>query len=207
MLAVEKYFPDLAPVQAALIRQMAPLYRRWNEHINLISRKDVDQLYERHILHALAIAKAAQLADGAEILDAGTGGGFPGIPLAIMFPQCRFTLVDSIGKKVAAVQKIAAALSLHNVKTVQARVETLPQKFDFVVSRAVADLSTLMGWTWSKISPGNRSSIPNGMLCLKGGDLSEELKGIPQKIFVIALSDFFDEKFFETKKIVYIPKS
>jgi 16S rRNA (guanine527-N7)-methyltransferase len=206
LLAVEKYFPDLTPVQAALLRQLEPLYRRWNEHINLISRKDVDRLYERHVLHSLAIAKAVQLTDGAKILDAGTGGGFPGIPLAIMFPQCRFTLVDSIGKKITVVQKIADALSLHNVQTIQARVETLPQKFDFVVSRAVADLSTFVGWTWDKIIPGSCSSIPNGILCLKGGDLSEELKGIQQKASIIALSDFFDEEFFETKKIVYIPK-
>jgi 16S rRNA (guanine527-N7)-methyltransferase len=206
LLTVEKYFPGLAPDRRLLLRRLEPLYRRWNERINLISRKDIGSLYERHVLHSLAIAKVAQLADGATILDAGTGGGFPGIPLAIVFPQCRFTLVDSVGKKVAAVQEIAGELSLQNVQVVRARVEALPQKFDFVVSRAVADLPTFVGWTWRKINPGNRSSIPNGMLYLKGGDLSEELSGIPQKSRVIALSDFFSEEFFETKKIVYIEK-
>ncbi|MDR3189320.1 MAG: 16S rRNA (guanine(527)-N(7))-methyltransferase RsmG [Prevotellaceae bacterium] len=207
MLVVEKYFPNLAPDRRLLLRQLEPLYRRWNERINLISRKDIDQLYERHVLHSLAIAKVAQLADGATALDVGTGGGFPGIPLAIMFPQCRFTLVDSVGKKVMAVRQIADELKLRNVQTVQARVEALPQKFDFVVSRAVADLSTFVGWTWDKIIAGSRSSIPNGILYLKGGDLSEELSGIPQKASVIAISDFFSEAFFETKKVVYVRKT
>jgi 16S rRNA (guanine527-N7)-methyltransferase len=206
LLIVEKYFPDLAPDRRQLLRRLEPLYRRWNERINLISRKDIGCLYERHVLHSLAIAKVARLVDGATILDAGTGGGFPGVPLAIMFPQCRFTLADSIGKKVAAVQEIVGELSLQNVQVVRARVETLPQAFDFVVSRAVADLPTFVGWTWSKIIPGNRSSIPNGMLYLKGGDLSEELNRVPQKSRVIALSDFFSEEFFETKKIVYMKK-
>ncbi|MDR3366393.1 MAG: 16S rRNA (guanine(527)-N(7))-methyltransferase RsmG, partial [Prevotellaceae bacterium] len=163
MLAVEKYFPDLAPNSLRQLRQLEPLYRRWNERLNLISRRDIDGLYERHVLHSLAIAKVAQLANEATVLDAGTGGGFPGIPLAIAFPQCRFTLADSVGKKVAAVKEIAAALGLRNVQVVQARVEALPQKFDFVVSRAVAELSTFVGWTWDKIVPGSRSSIPNGI--------------------------------------------
>jgi 16S rRNA (guanine527-N7)-methyltransferase len=206
VLTVEKYFPNLAPDRRLLLRRLEPLYRCWNERINLISRKDIDRLYERHVLHSLAIAKVAQLADGAAVLDAGTGGGFPGIPLAIMFPQCRFVLADSIGKKIAAVREIADALGLRNVQTVQARVEALPQKFDFVASRAVADLSTFVGWTWGKIIPGGQSSIANGILYLKGGDLSEELSEIPQKTHVFALSEFFSEDFFETKKIVYVEK-
>jgi 16S rRNA (guanine527-N7)-methyltransferase len=203
---IRKYFPDFTPAQVAQLQQLEPLYRCWNERLNLISRKDVDMLYERHVLHSLAIAKAAQLADGAKILDVGTGGGFPGIPLSIALPQCRFTLVDSIGKKVAAVREIAHALRLSNVQVVQARAETLPQKFDFVVSRAVADLPTFAGWVWSKIATGGHSSIPNGILYLKGGDLTGELKGVAQKAVVIAISDFFDEAFFETKKIVYIKR-
>ncbi|MDR0415336.1 MAG: 16S rRNA (guanine(527)-N(7))-methyltransferase RsmG [Prevotellaceae bacterium] len=204
---IRKYFPALAPAQEALLQQLEPLYRSWNERINLISRKDIDRLYERHVLHSLAIARVVQPADGAEVLDAGTGGGFPGIPLAILFPQCRFTLADSIGKKVAAVREIAAALRLRNVQVVQARVETLTQNFDFVVSRAVADLPTFVGWVWGKVSPGCRGSLPNGILYLKGGDLDEELRRIPQKANVVAISDFFDEEFFETKKVVYIKRS
>lgn len=206
MRIVEKYFPHLSAGCRQQLRELEPLYRRRNEQVNLISRKDIDQLYERHVLHSLAIARVAPPANGATVLDAGTGGGFPGIPLAILFPQCRFTLVDSILKKVAAVQEIADALNLRNVQVVRARIETLPQKFDFVVSRAVADLPTFLGWTWDKITPGNRSAIPNGVLCLKGGNLSEELKGVRQKSRVIAIADFFCEEFFETKKIVYVEK-
>jgi 16S rRNA (guanine527-N7)-methyltransferase len=199
-----KYFPDFTPEQVSLLQQLEPLYRSWNERINLISRKDIGRLYERHVLHSLAIAKVVQPAEGTEILDAGTGGGFPGIPLAIVLPQCRFTLVDSVGKKIAAAREIASALRLRNVQTAQARAEALTQKFDFVVGRAVADLPTFVGWIGDKITPGSRSSIPNGALYLKGGDLSEELKGVPQKTDIIAISDFFGEEFFETKKIVYI---
>jgi 16S rRNA (guanine527-N7)-methyltransferase len=199
-----RYFPDFTPEQVSLLQQLEPLYRSWNERINLISRKDIDRLYERHVLHSLAIAKVVQPAEGTEVLDAGTGGGFPGIPLAIAFPQCRFTLVDSVGKKVAAAREIVSALRLRNVQAAQARAEALTRKFDFVVSRAVADLPTFVGWIGDKITPGSRSSIPNGALYLKGGDLSEELKGVPQKTDVIAISDFFGEEFFETKKIVYI---
>lgn len=206
MLIVEKYFPDLAPDRELLLRQLEPLYRRWNERINLISRRDAGYLYERHVLHSLAIAGVAHFADGTAIMDAGTGGGFPGVPLAIMFPQCRFTLVDSVAKKVTAVQEIVGALGLQNVQVLRARVEALPQKFDFVVSRAVADLSIFVGWTWSSIIPGSRSAIPNGILYLKGGDLREELGRIQQKSRVIEIADFFGEEFFETKKIVYIKK-
>lgn len=206
MLIVEKYFPDLAPDRKLLLRQLEPLYRCWNERINLISRRDAGYLYERHVLHSLAIAGVAHFADGTAIMDAGTGGGFPGVPLAIMFPQCRFTLVDSVAKKVTAVQEIVGALGLQNVQVLRARVEALPQKFDFVVSRAVADLSIFVGWTWSSIIPGSRSSIPNGILYLKGGDLREELGRVQQKSRVIEIADFFGEEFFETKKIVYIKK-
>ncbi|MDR1022546.1 MAG: 16S rRNA (guanine(527)-N(7))-methyltransferase RsmG [Prevotellaceae bacterium] len=206
MNCIRKYFPDLTPAQVALLQRLEPLYRSWNERLNLISRKDIDRLYERHVLHSLAIAKAAQFADGTKMLDAGTGGGFPGIPLSIALPQCRFTLADSVGKKVAAVQEIASALRLNNVQVVQTRVEALPQKFDFVVSRAVADLPTFAGWVWDKIIPGGQCSIPNGILYLKGGDLTEELKGVAQEASVMAISDFFDEAFFETKKIVHVKK-
>ncbi len=204
MHIITKYFPDLTPLQTEQLSRLEELYRYWNERINLISRKDIEQLYERHILHSLAIAKVAQFADGARILDVGTGGGFPGIPLAIMFPQCSFTLVDSIGKKIMVVNEVAKALALHNVSALQARAEALPQKFDFVVSRAVTDLPTFMTWVWGKIISGGNSSIPNGILYLKGGDLAEELKPIRQPLRITSLSDFFEEEFFETKKMVYV---
>ncbi len=204
MSLITKYFPEITPLQAAQFAQLGELYRYWNERINLISRKDVDQLYERHVLHSLAIAKTVAFAAGAKILDVGTGGGFPGIPLAIMFPQCAFTLVDSIGKKIMVVSEVAKALKLQNVSALQARAETLPQKFDFVVSRAVTDLPTFVRWVWSKIAAGGSSSLPNGILYLKGGDLADELKPIKQPLSITPLSDFFEEEFFETKKVVYV---
>ncbi|MDR2938011.1 MAG: 16S rRNA (guanine(527)-N(7))-methyltransferase RsmG [Prevotellaceae bacterium] len=206
MRSITQYFPNLTPQQAEQFAQLGELYRYWNERINLISRKDIELLYERHVLHSLAIAKACTFAPGARILDVGTGGGFPGIPLAIMFPQCRFMLVDSIGKKIMVVSEVAKALALQNVTALQARAETLPQHFDFVVSRAVTDLPTFMGWVWSKIARGGSSSLPNGILYLKGGDLSEELKPIKQPLTITPLSDFFSEEFFETKKVVYVAK-
>ena len=201
-----KYFPDLAPQQLTQLAQLDELYRYWNNRINLISRKDIEQLYERHVLHSLAIAKVCTFADGAKILDVGTGGGFPGIPLAIMFPQCAFTLVDSIGKKIMVVSEVAKALDLQNVTPIQARVETLSQKFDFAVSRAVTDLPTFMKWVGRKIECGGGSTLANGVLCLKGGDLSEELKPVRQSVVVTPISDFFEEEFFETKMVVYVAK-
>ncbi len=206
MQIISKYFTNLTPEQNKQFAQLDELYRHWNERINLISRKDIEQLYERHILHSLAIVKVTTFADGAKILDVGTGGGFPGIPLAIMFPQCSFMLVDSIGKKIMVVNEVANALGLKNVAALQVRAETLPQKFDFVVSRAVTDLPTFMSWVWPKIMRGDKSSIPNGILYLKGGDLTEELKPVKQPLSITPLSDFFEEEFFETKKIVYVKK-
>lgn len=206
MFCITKYFPHLTPLQAKQFSQLDEVYRHWNERINLISRKDIEQLYERHVLHSLSIAKVASFADGAKILDVGTGGGFPGIPLAIMFPQCSFTLVDSIGKKIMVVSEVAKALGLQNVNALQARAEALPQKFDFVVSRAVTDLPTFMSWVWSKIVVCGNSNIPNGILYLKGGDLTDELKPVKQQLRITPLSDFFEEEFFETKKIVYVKK-
>jgi len=206
MNIISKYFPNLTPQQVVQLAQLHELYRYWNERINLISRKDIDHLYERHVLHSLAIAKAVTFAGGANIVDVGTGGGFPGIPLAVMFPQCSFTLVDSIGKKVMVVGEVAKALALHNVATLQARAEALPQRFDFAVSRAVTNLPTFIGWVWSKLVGGGSSSLANGILYLKGGDLDEELRPVKQPLRVIPLSDFFSEEFFETKKVVYVKK-
>jgi 16S rRNA (guanine527-N7)-methyltransferase len=206
MRLIAKYFPEASPLQAKQFAQLDGLYRYWNERINLISRKDIGQLYERHVLHSLAIAKAVAFADGARILDVGTGGGFPGIPLAIMYPQCAFTLVDSIGKKIMVVQEVAKALGLRNVHALHARAEALPQTFDFVVSRAVTTLPTFMGWVWGKVAAGGSSSLPNGILYLKGGDLTEELKPIGQPLSITPLSDFFEEAFFETKKVVYVAR-
>ncbi len=200
-----KYFPALKKEQVERFRQLEPLYSEWNAQINVISRKDFSEFYERHVLHSLGIAKLMKFVDGTSVLDVGTGGGFPGIPLAIMFPGSRFHLVDSIGKKIKVVQNVADALGLENVKAQQIRAEQLTTKYDFVVSRAVTRLPEFVPWVQKNISRTQLNSLPNGILYLKGGDLGAELKPYRKRVFVQELSNYFQEPFFETKKVVHLP--
>ena len=201
---VFKYFPNLSEQQQNQFAKLEALYQDWNLKINVVSRKDIVELYLRHVLHSLGIAKVLELKEGAEILDVGTGGGFPGIPLAILFPKTRFTLVDSIGKKIRVVNEVVAGLELKNVKAIHSRVEDVPGQYDFIVSRAVAAMPTFVHWTRGKIKKKSSHALRNGILYLKGGDLSEELKDY-QNAQIFPLSDYFEEPFYETKKIVYLP--
>ncbi|WP_138993491.1 16S rRNA (guanine(527)-N(7))-methyltransferase RsmG [Larkinella sp. C7] len=203
---IKKYFPDLTARQLEQFAALDDLYRHWNAQINVISRQDIDSLYEKHVLHSLGIAKVIQFVPGTEILDVGTGGGFPGIPLAILFPLVDFHLVDSIGKKIKVVTEISSALGLTNVKAEQARVEHLESTYDFVVSRAVTRLQPFMGWVRYKILKTGNNKLRNGVLYLKGGDISEELAEVQEKHRLYELSTYFDEPFFETKKVIYLPK-
>lgn len=204
---IDKYFcQELSAEQKNRFSHLGALYADWNSRINVISRKDMDQFYVRHVLHSLAIARVCRFDSGARILDVGTGGGFPGIPLAIMFPEARFTLADSIGKKITVVKGVAESLGLNNVMAVNARVETLPDTYDYVVSRAVTDMKAFLGWTWKKIDSGKHGSLNSGVLYLKGGDLSEELSRAGRPYELYNISDMFTEDFFETKKVVYIKK-
>ncbi len=198
------YFPDLTRSQRAQFAQLEALYTDWNAKINVISRKDIDSLYEKHVLHALAIAKVQAFLPDAQILDVGTGGGFPGIPLAILFPETQFTLVDVIGKKIKVVEAIAEALELKNVSARQQRAAQVPGHFDFVVSRAVTNMSDFASWVNGKFRSKSRHELQNGILYLKGGNLTEELADFP-KSKQYDISTFFHEEFFETKKVVYIP--
>lgn len=207
MEIIEKYFPGLTQEQLERFAALYGLYAEWNAKINVVSRKDMEQLYERHVLHSLAIAKVCRFAPGAEVMDVGSGGGFPGIPLAVLFPEARFTLVDSIGKKVTVMRGVAEALGLDNVRALNMRAEQVGGKFDYVVSRAVTDMPTFLGWTWDKVRPGQAGTLPNGILYLKGGDLAEELAATGKKYTLYDIPDFFSEEFFETKKIVYLCKS
>ena len=200
------YFPHLTDEQRAQFTALDGLYRDWNAKINVISRQDIDALYEKHVLHSLGIAKIVQFKPGTEILDVGTGGGFPGIPLAILFPMVKFHLVDSIGKKITVVNGVAESLGLTNVRAGQVRAEQISETYDFVVSRAVTRLKPFMGWMRYKILKRGNNDIPNGVLYLKGGDLTDELAEIPDKRTVYNLSDYFTGEFFETKKIVHIQK-
>lgn len=201
---VYQYFPNLSREQIARIDALAGLYADWNTRINVVSRKDIDQLYLRHVLHSLGIARVHEFAPGLEVLDVGTGGGFPGIPLAILFPQTRFTLVDAIGKKIRVAQEVISGLGLSNATARQTRVEDMKEQYDFIVSRAVAAMPTFVHWTRGRIRKESRDSIPNGILYLKGGDLTAELAPYPQaKVF--PLNRYFSEPFFETKKVVYLP--
>ncbi|HAS40613.1 MAG TPA: 16S rRNA (guanine(527)-N(7))-methyltransferase RsmG [Microscillaceae bacterium] len=199
-----KYFPDLTEEQKAQFLKMNELYQDWNLKINVVSRKDVDLLYERHVLHSLAIAKIIQFKPGTKVLDLGTGGGFPGIPLAVMFPKVEFFLVDSIAKKIKVVNEVIAGLDLTNIKAEQMRVEKVDDDFDFIVSRAVAPLKTLYNWSRDKFYKMYSHDLKNGYLLLKGGDLTEELAEVKRPKKVFNLSDYFEEEFFETKKIVYM---
>jgi len=205
MELINKYFPDLTDLQREKFSRLEELYQDWNAKVNVISRQDIDTLYERHVLHSLGIAKVLQFKSGTSILDVGTGGGFPGIPLAIMFPEAQFHLVDSIGKKIRVVQEIATALDLKNVKAEQVRAERLDDSYEFVVSRAVTRITPFVGWVRKNISRNSFHSLRNGILYLKGGDLTEELAELNMKTKSYDLSEFFQEEFFETKKVVYVP--
>jgi len=199
-----KYFPNLTDEQKSQFQQLETLYKEWNEKINVISRKDIDEFYERHVLHSLGIAKIMEFADGTKVLDIGTGGGFPGIPLAILFPNVEFTLVDSIGKKITVVKGVAESLGLKNVKAYHERAEKIKDKFHFVVSRAVTQMPVFLRWLKGKFEKEQFNLKHNGVLYLKGGDLGEELAGIKCEIY--NLKDQFGEEFFDTKKVVYLSK-
>lgn len=199
-----KYFPEITPAQQAQFAQLQDLYILWNSQINVISRKDIDLLYERHVLHSLGIAKVMPFLPGEHVLDVGTGGGFPGIPLAILFPDTNFHLVDSIGKKIKVVTEVAAALGLTNVKATHARAEEIKQQFDFVVSRAVTQLKDFYPWVKGKFSKKSNNKLPNGILYLKGGDLTQEIADAGLAVQQYHLKDYFEEEFFETKQVIYV---
>ena len=198
-----KYFPDLLEKQIKQFSELQDLYNEWNSHINVISRKDMENLYLKHVLHSLAIAKVVSFADGTKVLDVGTGGGFPGIPLAILFPNVEFLLVDSIGKKIKVVNEIANSIGLKNLRAEHKRAEQVNGQFDFVVSRAVTRMKVFQQWVRKRISTKQRNILFNGILYLKGGDLTEELKGI-KNVELYNIPEFFEEEFFETKKVVYL---
>ena len=201
-----KYFPNLTGEQKQQFGQLAKLYAYWNECVNVVSRKDIGNLYEKHVLHSLGIAKVHRFKTGSRVLDAGTGGGFPGIPLAILFPETQFHLADSIGKKIMVAKEVSRTLSLNNTKAEHKRVEQLKGEYDFVVSRAVTRLADFYPLVKNKISEGCDSGLKHGILCLKGGDLKEEIKASKLKrVREFCLSEHFREDFFETKKVVYVP--
>lgn len=199
-----KYFPDLTDIQKKQFQKLDALYHDWNEKINVISRKDIDSLYTKHVLHSLGIAKIMKFEPGTYVLDVGTGGGFPGIPLAILFPETRFYLIDVIAKKIRVVQGVVDALGLKNVKAEQIRAENVKGDFDFIVSRAVTNMPDFVSWVKTKIKKQQKHELKNGILYLKGGDLTEELKDFP-KATQYDLANFFKDEFFETKKVVHLP--
>lgn len=200
-----KYFPDLTAKQVEQFSQLKDLYADWNEKINVISRKDVDHFYERHVLHAMSIAKVMQFEPGTKVLDIGTGGGFPGIPLAILFPDTHFHLVDSIGKKISVVKDVVKKLKLSNVEAQQVRAESLVRKYDFIVSRAVTRFANFLPWVKGKFKKEDFNEFPNGIFLLKGGDIDEEMEEREVSYVTYHLDDYFAEEFFETKKIVFVP--
>lgn len=202
---ISSYFPDLTDIQKEQFSKLLPLYQEWNAKINVISRKDIDNLYINHVLHSLGIAKLTSFKAGAHILDVGTGGGFPGIPLAILFPQTSFHLIDSIGKKITVVKNVAEGVGLKNVRAEQVRAEQVKGEYDFIVSRAVTRLKEFYGWVQGKVRKDSKHSLYNGILYLKGGDLAEELAELKRSHQVFELNTVFREEFFETKKVVYVP--
>jgi 16S rRNA (guanine527-N7)-methyltransferase len=204
---IKKYFPKLTDMQLHCFEQLQGIYSHWNERINVVSRKDIEHLYTRHVLHSLSIARIFTFLPGSDILDVGTGGGFPVVPLAIMFPETNFTAIDSIGKKIKVLEDVAENLKLTNITAKQERAENITGKFDFVTGRAVTNLPDFVGWVKKNI----KHSVPNGIICLKGGDLSDEIQNTvkkyslsPSQIIEYHISDFFEESFFETKKVIYI---
>jgi 16S rRNA (guanine527-N7)-methyltransferase len=204
MEEILNYFPNLSDIQKQQFKKLGQLYPEWNAKINVISRKDIDELYTKHVLHSLAIARIQPFEAGTYVLDVGTGGGFPGIPLAILFPETRFYLIDIISKKIKVVQAVVEALALKNVKAEQMRAENVKGDFDFIVSRAVTNMPDFVSWVKTKIKKQNKHELKNGILYLKGGDLTEELKDFPSaKEYNIA--EFFSDEFFETKKVVHVP--
>lgn len=204
MEEIWKQFPNLTENQRNQFTQLQALYTEWNAKINVISRKDIDELYTRHVLHSLGIAKVMEFQPGASVMDVGTGGGFPGIPLAILFPDTQFYLIDVIGKKIKVVQEVAAALGLTNVKAAQMRAENVQEEFDFIVSRAVTNMPDFVKWVRGKVKKQSKHPLDNGILYLKGGDLTEEL-AVFQRTLLYDLADYFEDPFFETKKVVYLP--
>ena len=202
---IQSYFPESTAEQIAQFEMLPELYSGWNSKINVISRKDIDNIMLHHVLHSLAIARFISFQPGTKILDVGTGGGFPGIPLAIFFPLCNFTLVDSIGKKIMVVKSIAESLGLKNVNAIQSRAEAIEGKFDFVVSRATAPLKDLVDWVKGKVRLEGNNDLKNGLVCLKGGELNEEIKDFAKQVTILPLSSVFKEEFFETKKLLYYP--
>lgn len=205
MTNILKYFPNLTAEQIERFSALDSLYRDWNSKINVISRKDIDNLYEHHVLHSLAIARILRFQPGTDVVDIGTGGGFPGIPLAIMFPECNFTLVDSVGKKIKVASEVAASLGLNNVNFVYDRMENVKQKFDFAVSRAAMSLDLLVKVCRKNINKAGHNALPNGLICLKGGELETEVKAYSRIATLYSVSDFFSEEYFQTKKAVYLP--
>jgi 16S rRNA (guanine527-N7)-methyltransferase len=203
MEEILKQFPNLTEKQKQQFKMLGPLYTEWNARINVISRKDIEELYTRHVLHSLGIAKVMPFKPGARVIDVGTGGGFPGIPLAILFPETEFYLIDVIAKKIKVVQEVANALGLTNVKAEQKRAETVKGEFDFIVSRAVTNMPDFVKWVRGKVKKDQNHDLPNGILYLKGGDLTEELQ-VFQRVTLYNLSDYFTDEFFETKKVVHL---
>jgi len=205
MQQILQYFPELNPEQILRFEKIAPLYQEWNKTVNVIARNEIDSFYEKHILHSLAIAKVIRFSPGSRILDVGTGGGFPGIPLAIYFPNCHFVLIDSIGKRIKVVQAIAEELDLKNVTAIRAKVEDVRDEFDFVASRAVTAFPVFVDLVKKNISDQPKNAIPNGIIYLKGGSIDEELAGFKHTATVTEITSFFTEPYFESKRVVYLP--